>query len=62
MMASGKYDLVHEYFEKMKKSGNAPKALTYKGTDFPFKCIMISHVFDVINSEKVISISLKACY
>lgn len=46
----------------MKKLENAPKALTYKGTDFPFKCIMISHVFDVINSEKVISISLKACY
>lgn len=44
MMASGKYDLVHEYFEKMKKSGNAPKALTYKGTDYPFKCIMISHI------------------
>lgn len=41
-MASGKYELVHEYFEKMKKSGNAPKALTYKGTLFLFYRIMTS--------------------
>jgi pentatricopeptide repeat protein len=40
MLKSGKYDLVHEYFRKMKKSGEAPKALTYRG-DFssPFSVI-----------------------
>lgn len=32
MLQSGKYDLVHEFFEKMKRSGVALKALTYKGT------------------------------
>ncbi|KAM7507202.1 hypothetical protein LguiA_017655 [Lonicera macranthoides] len=30
MLKCGKYDLVHEYFEKMKRSGEAPKALTFK--------------------------------
>nr|GMC62709.1 pentatricopeptide repeat-containing protein At5g67570, chloroplastic [Ipomoea batatas] len=30
MLQSGKYDLVHEFFEKMKRSGNAVKAITYK--------------------------------
>lgn len=30
MLQSGKYGLVHEYFEKMRKSGQTPKALTYK--------------------------------
>lgn len=31
MLRSGKYDFVHDYFGKMKRSGEAPKALTYKG-------------------------------
>ncbi|KAG5528425.1 hypothetical protein RHGRI_029189 [Rhododendron griersonianum] len=31
MLRSGKFDLVHEYFGKMRRSGEAPKALTYKG-------------------------------
>lgn len=30
MLQSGKYDLVHEYFRKMRKSGEPPKAITYK--------------------------------
>lgn len=30
MLESGKYDLVHKFFWKMKRSGLAPKALTYK--------------------------------
>lgn len=30
MLQSGKYDLVHELFEKMRRSGEVPKALTYK--------------------------------
>ncbi|CAN1777481.1 Pentatricopeptide repeat-containing protein At5g67570, chloroplastic [Linum perenne] len=30
MVHSGKYDLVHQFFSKMNKSGEAPKALTYK--------------------------------
>lgn len=30
MLRSGKFDLVHEYFGKMRRSGEAPKALTYK--------------------------------
>ncbi|XP_025014237.2 pentatricopeptide repeat-containing protein At5g67570, chloroplastic isoform X1 [Ricinus communis] len=30
MLNSGKYDLVHELFRKMNRSGEAPKALTYK--------------------------------
>nr|XP_025885489.1 pentatricopeptide repeat-containing protein At5g67570, chloroplastic isoform X1 [Solanum lycopersicum] len=30
MLQSGKYDLVHEFFGKMKKSGEALKALSYK--------------------------------
>ncbi|XP_021908248.1 pentatricopeptide repeat-containing protein At5g67570, chloroplastic, partial [Carica papaya] len=30
MLESGKYDLVHEFFRKMKRAGEAPKALTYK--------------------------------
>lgn len=32
MLQSGKYELVYEYFGKMKRSGEAIKALTYKGT------------------------------
>jgi hypothetical protein len=31
MLLSGKYKSVHEYFRKMKKSGESLKALTYKG-------------------------------
>lgn len=38
MLQSGKYDLVHELFRKMKKSGEAPKALTYKGSLFAVAC------------------------
>ncbi|CAI0406374.1 unnamed protein product [Linum tenue] len=30
MLRCGKYDLVHEFFNKMNRSGQAPKALTYK--------------------------------
>lgn len=30
MLQSGKYDLVHKYFDKMRKMGEATKALTYK--------------------------------
>ncbi|KAK9112010.1 hypothetical protein Scep_019529 [Stephania cephalantha] len=30
MLQSGKYDLVHMFFEKMRRSGIAPTALTYK--------------------------------
>lgn len=37
MLESRKFNLVHEIFRKMKKSGVAPKALTYKGSFFvPF--------------------------
>lgn len=32
MLESGNYDLVHEFFGKMKRSGEVPKALTYKGS------------------------------
>lgn len=32
MLKAGKYDLVHEFFGKMKKNGAALKALTYKGS------------------------------
>ena len=32
MLQSGKYDLVHEFFRKMAKSGEAIGALTYKGS------------------------------
>lgn len=32
MLKAGKYDLVHGIFEKMKRSGDALKALTYKGS------------------------------
>lgn len=35
MLQSGKFDLVYEFFRKMKKSGEAPSALTYKGS---FSC------------------------
>lgn len=34
MLESGKYDLVHELFTKMLKSGQATKSLTYKGSLF----------------------------
>lgn len=30
MLQSGKFDLVHEFFGKMKRSGEALKALSYK--------------------------------
>lgn len=40
MLQSGKYDLVHELFRKMKNSGEAPKALNYKGN---YVCIS-SHI------------------
>lgn len=36
MLQSGKYDLVHKYFDKMRKMGEATKALTYKGNFFSF--------------------------
>lgn len=32
MLESGKYDRVYEFFRKMKSSGEAPKAITYKGS------------------------------
>lgn len=32
MMESGNYDLVHEFFGRMTRSGEVPKALTYKGS------------------------------
>jgi len=32
MLQSGNYDLVHELFEKMRRSGEVPEALTYKGS------------------------------
>lgn len=35
MLQSGKFDLVHEFLIKMKKSGEAPTALTYRGS---FSC------------------------
>lgn len=40
MLQSGKYDLVHELFRKMKKSGEAPKALNYKGILFVLHVIL----------------------
>lgn len=40
MLQSGKYDLVHELFRKMKKSGEAPKALNYKGILFVLHAIL----------------------
>lgn len=30
-MQSGNYDLVHELFGKIRRSGEVPEALTYKG-------------------------------
>jgi pentatricopeptide repeat protein len=30
MLESGKFDRVHDFFRKMKSSGEAPKAITYK--------------------------------
>jgi len=33
MLKAGKYDLVHKYFETMRRGGLATKALTYKGSD-----------------------------
>ncbi|KAL0350488.1 UNVERIFIED_CONTAM: Pentatricopeptide repeat-containing protein, chloroplastic [Sesamum radiatum] len=32
MLKSGKYDLVHDFFGKMKRNGEALKAVTYKGS------------------------------
>lgn len=32
MLEAGKYDRVYEFFRKMKSSGEAPKAITYKGS------------------------------
>uniref|UniRef100_A0A2P2MN68 Uncharacterized protein n=1 Tax=Rhizophora mucronata TaxID=61149 RepID=A0A2P2MN68_RHIMU len=36
MLHSGKYDLVYKLFGKMNKRGEAPKALTYKGSSSCF--------------------------
>lgn len=33
MLKSGKFDLVHEIFGKMERSGVIPNALTYKGNE-----------------------------
>ncbi|KAI3928462.1 hypothetical protein MKW98_024063 [Papaver atlanticum] len=34
MLKSVKYDLVHDLFERMRRNGAAPKAITYKGINF----------------------------
>lgn len=38
MLQSGNYDLVHELFGKMRRSGEVPEALTYKGSILILSC------------------------
>ena len=45
MLQSGNYDHVHELFGKMRRSGEVPKALTYRGNFF---ASFLSFITDII--------------
>lgn len=42
MLQSGNYDLVHELFGKMRRSGEVPDVLTYKGVFFSTSFISVA--------------------
>ena len=53
MLQSGKYDLVHEFFRKMKRSEEALRALTYRGS-FIYLFIYFEHMYwFCVSVEKV---------
>lgn len=63
MLQSGKYELVHEFFRKMKRSGEAPRATTYKGDssliDVTFTMhLVITTLSDTVTCSSVLVTSL----
>lgn len=57
MLNAGKYEFVHRFFEKMKKGGITPQALTYKGI-IAIRFSDYTLVFNfLINFEQIYSFS-----
>lgn len=55
MQKSGKYDVVHELFQKMKRSGEAVKALTYKGiTTSPIVDMLLGDYWSIYSLHNVV--------